>query len=85
VNLWYPKPGHKIRTRDGAETEVLAETQDGEWIKVRYLDSKDDPCSLGRRISPTGTRSKPYWAWRTVVLGVKSHDYPAAYPGERRV
>jgi hypothetical protein len=47
VNLWYPKPGHKIRTRDGAETEVLAETQDGEWIKVRYLDSKDNPLFAG--------------------------------------
>ena len=47
MNLWYPKPGHKIRTRDGAEAEVLAETQDGEWIKVRYLDSKDDPLFAG--------------------------------------
>lgn len=37
------KPGHKIRTRDGAEAEVLSETQDGLWIKVRYLDGADDP------------------------------------------
>jgi hypothetical protein len=47
VNLCYPKPGHKIRTHDGAEAEVLAEMQDGEWIKVRYLDSKDDPLFAG--------------------------------------
>jgi hypothetical protein len=47
MDLWYLRPGHKIRTRDGAKAEVLAETQDGEWIRVRYLDSKDDPLFAG--------------------------------------
>ena len=39
------KPGHKVRTRDGAEAKVLAETDDGEWIRVRYLGNQDDPLS----------------------------------------
>jgi hypothetical protein len=41
------KPGHKIRTREGAEAEVLSETQDGEWIRLRYLDNQDDPHIAG--------------------------------------
>lgn len=39
------KPGHKVRTRDGAEAKVLDETDDGEWIRVRYLGNQDDPLS----------------------------------------
>lgn len=41
MNLWYLKPGHKIRTRDGAEAEVVSETEDGEWIRVRYLNNEN--------------------------------------------
>jgi len=47
MDLWHLKRGHKIRTRDGAEAEVLSETEDGEWIKVRYLDGEDDPLFAG--------------------------------------
>jgi hypothetical protein len=43
MDLWLLKPGHKIRTHEGAEAEVLSETEDGEWIKVRYLESDNDP------------------------------------------
>ncbi len=46
MNLWILKPGHKIRTHEGAEAEVLSETEDGEWIRVRYLGS-DDPMFAG--------------------------------------
>ena len=35
MDLWYLKPRHKVRTRNGNEAEVLSETEDGEWIKVR--------------------------------------------------
>lgn len=42
MELWYLRPGHKIRTRDGTEAEVLSETDDGKWIRVRYLGG-DDP------------------------------------------
>lgn len=47
MNLWLLKPRHKIRTRDGAEAEVLAETEDGAWVKVRYLNVEDDPSLVG--------------------------------------
>ncbi len=41
MDLSLLKPGHKIRTREGVEAEVLSETQDGEWIRVRHLHSDD--------------------------------------------
>jgi hypothetical protein len=47
MDLWMLRPGHKIRVRDGGEAEVLSETEDGEWIRVRYLDSQDDPQFAG--------------------------------------
>jgi hypothetical protein len=37
------RPGHRIRTRDGAEAEVLSATEDGEWIRARYLGHGDNP------------------------------------------
>lgn len=53
MDLWILKPGHKIRTRDGAEAEVLSETHDGEWIKVRYLDDQEDPLFAGTEYVPS--------------------------------
>lgn len=47
MNLWLLKPGHRIRTRDGAEAEVLSGTEDGVWIKVRYLEVEDDTYLAG--------------------------------------
>jgi hypothetical protein len=47
MDLWTLKPGDKILTRDGAQAEVLYETEDGERIKVRYLEAKDDPSLEG--------------------------------------
>lgn len=41
------KPGDMILTRDGAQAEVLSETEDGERIKVRYVEAKDDPSLEG--------------------------------------
>lgn len=42
MDLWTLKPGDKILTRDGAQAEVLYETEDGERIKVRYLKGTED-------------------------------------------
>ncbi len=47
MNLWLLRSGHRIKTHDGAEAEVLAETEDGAWIKVRYLEVEDDPTLVG--------------------------------------
>jgi hypothetical protein len=32
------KPGDKVRTIDGTVVEILNETQDGQWILVRYIE-----------------------------------------------
>jgi hypothetical protein len=48
MELWYLRPGHRIKMRDGAEAEVLSETDDGEWIQVRYLDGGDPRCEIRR-------------------------------------
>jgi hypothetical protein len=47
MDLWTLKPGHKVMTRGGAQAEVLSETEDGERIKVRYLEAEDDPSLVG--------------------------------------
>jgi len=41
------KPGDKLRTVDGALVEVLKETEDGQWILVRYLAETEDPALIG--------------------------------------
>jgi hypothetical protein len=47
MNLWILKPGHKVGLRGGGNAEVLAETQDGERIMVRYLEVPDHPALEG--------------------------------------
>lgn len=47
MELHYLRPGHKIKMRDGAEAEVLSETEDGEWIRIRYLGGADEPLFAG--------------------------------------
>jgi hypothetical protein len=47
VDLWQLKPGDKILTRNGAQAEVLSETDDGEKIKVRYLEVKNHSSLVG--------------------------------------
>lgn len=49
MDLWLLRPGHKVRMREGTEAEVLSETEDGEWIKIRYLDDGDDPLFSGTK------------------------------------
>jgi len=43
MDLYDLKPGDRVRTADGAVVEVLAETEDGQWIKVRYVEALEDP------------------------------------------
>ncbi len=47
MDLWTLQPGDKVLTRDDAQAEALSETEDGERIKVRYLEAKDDPSLEG--------------------------------------
>lgn len=47
MDLWQLKPGDKVRTSDGALVEVVAETEDGRWIRVRYLADLENPSVVG--------------------------------------
>ncbi len=40
-------PEDRVRTRDGSVVEIVAATEDGRWIKVRYLESTDTPKLVG--------------------------------------
>ena len=41
------KPGDRVRLEGGIVAEVVAPTEDGRWIKVRYIKSPDDPALVG--------------------------------------
>ncbi len=41
------KPGDRVRTAEGSIVEVLAESEDGQWTKVRYLQAAGDPQLVG--------------------------------------
>ncbi|MEX2227565.1 MAG: hypothetical protein WEB52_14070 [Dehalococcoidia bacterium] len=41
------KPGDRIETVDGSIAEVIASTEDGTWIRVRYLESPGNPSLVG--------------------------------------
>jgi len=43
MDLYELRRGDRVRTADGAVVEVLAETEDEQWVKVRYIESPDDP------------------------------------------
>jgi hypothetical protein len=86
------KPGHKIRVRNGAEAEVLSETEDGEWVKVRYL--VDEVSSLTKAEDLVNesdveallgvTRNKTWGDKVTVVLHriPESEEYEGGYETE---
>jgi hypothetical protein len=43
MDLHTLRPGDKVRTIDNNVALVLSATEDGEWIKVRYLESGENP------------------------------------------
>jgi len=47
MDLWELKPGDNIRTTDGNVAKVISETEDGRWIKVRYLRAAEDQSLVG--------------------------------------
>lgn len=46
-DMWNLKLGDRVETRDGAVAEILSETQDGEWIRIRYVEVCDEPSLVG--------------------------------------
>lgn len=47
MDLYQLKPGDRVHTTDGAVAEVLNDTQDGQWILVRYVESPEQPALVG--------------------------------------
>ena len=47
MDLYDLKRGDHVRTADGALVEVVKETEDGQWILVRYLADTEDPALVG--------------------------------------
>ena len=47
MNIYALKPGDKVRTSDGALVEILKETEDGQWILIRYLEEPENPSVIG--------------------------------------
>ena len=47
MDIYELKPGDRVRTLDGTVAEILDGTQDGQWIRVRYIESAADPLIVG--------------------------------------
>ncbi len=47
MNLWELKKGDKVKLQDGIVANVLARTQDGQWIRVRYVLAPENPELVG--------------------------------------
>ena len=47
LDLTRLKAGDLVRTLDGSAAEVVRQSEDGKWILVRYVDSKENPRLVG--------------------------------------
>ncbi len=47
VDLYDLKLGDRVRTVDGSVGLVVAETEDGRWVRVRYIESSTEPRLVG--------------------------------------
>ncbi len=39
--------GERVRTVNGSIAEIISETEDGHWIRVRYVESESDEALVG--------------------------------------
>lgn len=46
-SIWDLKPGDRITLDEEVVAEVIAPTEDGEWIRVRYMDVPESPELVG--------------------------------------
>jgi hypothetical protein len=46
MNLYELKLGDRVRTAEGNIAEIQAPTEDGAWIRVKYMESRDHPTLL---------------------------------------
>ena len=47
LSIWDLKPGDRITLDSEAVAEVVAPTEDGEWILVKYMDAPESPEIVG--------------------------------------
>ena len=47
LSIWDLKPGDRITLDSEAVAEVIAPTEDGEWIRVKYTDEPESPEIIG--------------------------------------
>ncbi len=57
MNLYDLKGGDKVRTIDGGIVEILVPTEDGQWIRARYIEVVDVTCPP--QAKPTRVRAFP--------------------------
>ena len=46
-SIWDLKAGERISLDSGAVAEVVAPTEDGEWVPVKYVESPEWPEIIG--------------------------------------
>ena len=46
-SIWDLKMGDRISLDSGAVAEVIAPTEDGEWVLVKYVEALDSPELVG--------------------------------------
>jgi hypothetical protein len=47
MDLYDLEPGDRVRLTDGTIAEVISETEDGRWIRVRHIQSTNNPSHEG--------------------------------------
>ena len=47
VDIWGLKQGTRVRLEGNTIAEIIAETEDGQWVKVRYAQVPDNPAIVG--------------------------------------
>ena len=46
-NIWDLKSGDRITLDSEVTAEVVVPTEDGEWIRVKYMDAPESPEIIG--------------------------------------
>jgi len=47
MDLYDLQVGDRVRLADGTIAEVISETEDGRWIRVRHIESPNNPSRAG--------------------------------------
>ena len=47
MDLYDLRIGDRVRLADGTVAEVISETEDGRWIRVRHVESPNNPSHEG--------------------------------------